>query len=879
MKPIEIQQRLNDLFQTSPVVIWNDTGAAFSDSLGEFDLPGVEVLVEQDGTRFELKFALNGMRAGQRFLLYRTETPGDIDWLADTVSYAPPFSADRTSLLLEELNARNTPEMRAAVEHYAPYLTSTRHVSRVQALRHRFDVPQQLALAVMAAALGKDVEAEADHVAIAYFCAAHARGDERAWAAIDRAGAGDDLARFLSDCTGFSANLASAAAAANHVLTIACATELDDDALLPGDINSAQQRRATDIARLWMRLAGTSQEARAAFQGVAQAICDAPEFQRRLDTLPTDKLAELTLIPAADAIIVKRLLAELAQPAVDVTTLRTTIEHRKDCLWAACYRSCYDALTAALDLKSFAAAHQHMPTLPDAASVWHAYTSDWSGADTAYRHFHVAFSAIRLDDMLDEGDASFHRLADTIEAWYRGRFLRSTARVWEQAAAEGFAHDGAAPDISRLADFYLTHVEALARKKRTWVIISDALRFEVARELADALEARTQGKAQLDSMQAPFPSITLCGMAALLPHSRLRLTVKDHTHHTGLSALVDGMPTQGTQARQAVLKDYLAKHRPGSCGVALQAKDFLRSDKQQRKEAVGDASLIYLYHNRIDAIGDDASTEDEVFHACADTIDELCQLVSQIVRDFRASDILITADHGFLYTYQPPAETDKIAAEKVSGTVIEFGRRYVVGDRSLSSEVTLPVSLETVSDGNLAGLATHEAIRIKKAGGGDAYVHGGISLQELCVPVIHFKNYRSGMNGFEERTPATLSLVSQLSAVTNLTCTIQLLQDAPAGGKTLPAAYAICLQTGEGELISDAPTVRADRTDADPTRRTFSVTLHVRSTYLGKSGVACQLIARRLPDDTLETSKEANETVLADTQLQIAFAPEDSTAW
>ena len=34
--------------------------------------------------------------------------------------------------------------------------------------------------------------------------------------------------------------------------------------------------------------------------------------------------------------------------------------------------------------------------------------------------------------------------------------------------------------------------------------------------------------------------------------------------------------------------------------------------KEERKRAVGDAAVIYLYHNRIDATGDDATTEDDV---------------------------------------------------------------------------------------------------------------------------------------------------------------------------------------------------------------------------------------------------------------------------
>jgi hypothetical protein len=49
------------------------------------------------------------------------------------------------------------------------------------------------------------------------------------------------------------------------------------------------------------------------------------------------------------------------------------------------------------------------------------------------------------------------------------------------------------------------------------VIISDALRYEVAAELCDTITRTTKGTAKLDAVQAVFPSITKFGMAALIP--------------------------------------------------------------------------------------------------------------------------------------------------------------------------------------------------------------------------------------------------------------------------------------------------------------------------------------------------------------------------
>ena len=46
------------------------------------------------------------------------------------------------------------------------------------------------------------------------------------------------------------------------------------------------------------------------------------------------------------------------------------------------------------------------------------------------------------------------------------------------------------------------------------------------------------------------------------------------------------------------------------------------------------------------------------------------------------------------------------------------------------------------------GFAPRENVHFKRPGGTNNYVHGGMSLQELCVPVIGFWRARSGSKDF-----------------------------------------------------------------------------------------------------------------------------------
>ena len=906
MKRSVIENRLQKLFETSPVVVWDDPAGEFADNLADLDLPGATVFVDRDGERFELKALVNGLAATDRLLIYRATPEGAVspatdtsaDWLADVMSYAPIFTADAASTQLADLNALDTPEMRAALKQFAPFFKRASGMKRVHELRASFSTPNELALAVITAALGSDTPATADWTLIAFMACAHEQGSVDAQDKLERAGAWGAFCRMTRDYVGFAGDASKEDELSVHVLMSALhavaphgLAERDSGACLarggdcgalglesdvpavlaaehgaPSPAASEQTaRHASEVLRLWLSIAHGAGTVHDALLHAAQTAEHAYGLPAWFGSWPTDALAQIAAFPAVDETLIKRALRALAANERVDENLRTALDQRRTSVWHDRFAATYAALAAALDIEVFG---QLSSIDSDARVVWNTYTTSWFRMDAAYRRFRLAFRTARNE--VPSLDKDLHRLADHIETRYRRDFLRDSAAAWEHAAEQDLATNGYVADIPRQR-------EPLLRKtKRTWVIISDALRFEVAAALGEELERTTQGQVHLASMQAGFPSITACGMAALLPHAKLRMTphvAEPGRNPAGFDVFVDGLPTQGTPARQTVLQTYLDTYHPGMKGVALQSSAFMNMERAERKEAVGAASVVFLYHNRIDAIGDDATTEHDVFDACRDTITELCQLVSQIVREFRASDILITADHGFLYTAQPLGETDKVALTEVQGQIAAYGRRYVVGMRGVSSDAMMPVSLTAPSDGELQGLAPREMIRIKKAGGGENYVHGGISLQELCVPVLHFKNFRAGSKGFRDRSYATLSLVSPLTTITNASFELQLLQDDAVGGKVLPATYELGFYLDDGTPATEVRHVAASSSEPDAINRTSWASFHVRAAVMDHVGARCRLVAHNIDDPSAE------ELVLAHCTLSISVGPSFSSDW
>ena len=83
----------------------------------------------------------------------------------------------------------------------------------------------------------------------------------------------------------------------------------------------------------------------------------------------------------------------------------------------------------------------------------------------------------------------------------------------------GLSKDWALPGIESQQSFYKTTVKPyLNRDERVYVIISDAMRYEIGVELAEKLNNETIGECSIDSMLGVIPSVTKLGIASLLHH-------------------------------------------------------------------------------------------------------------------------------------------------------------------------------------------------------------------------------------------------------------------------------------------------------------------------------------------------------------------------
>ena len=146
------------------------------------------------------------------------------------------------------------------------------------------------------------------------------------------------------------------------------------------------------------------------------------------------------------------------------------------------------------------------------------------------------------------------------------------------------------------------------------VIISDAMRYEVGKDLFRRMQDDPKCTAKLEVQLSILPSYTRLGMAALLPHAELTMT-------DDFKVLIDGLSCDNLAERETVLQRY----SPDSVCVQF---DSIKSLKVAELRGIFTGKqVVCVYHNQIDARGDKPNAEDEVFVVCEEAFSEIIDLI------------------------------------------------------------------------------------------------------------------------------------------------------------------------------------------------------------------------------------------------------------
>ena len=411
--------------------------------------------------------------------------------------------------------------------------------------------------------------------------------------------------------------------------------------------------------------------------------------------------------------------------------------------------------------------------------------------DQQYRKFYLCYDAM-------EDTGAFETLRSLVENIYTNEYLAKLLPKWN----EGIQEENAMMEIPLQRNFYRRHISNA--KERTVVIISDAMRYEVGQELLARMQDDPKCTAKMDIQLSVLPSYTRLGMASLLPYTTLTLT-------DDFRVLADDVLCDNLAGRQTVLQNHVPN------GVCVQFDDIKGLKKNDLRDIFTGKQVVYVYHNQIDARGDKANTEDEVFVACEEAIQEIMDLIRRISTNANTYHFIVTADHGFIYKRDKVTESDKIGG--VSGKNAFINRRFIVAQEPVIDEGVEFMPMSLVLGNNDTKIVSYPVSSnvFKVAGGGQNFVHGGSSPQEMLVPVLDINMERGHM----ETRPAQIALVSMVQKITNLITTMDFIQSDAVSDTIKPATYKLYFISEDNEKISNENIYVADSRDTDATKRIF----------------------------------------------------------
>ena len=805
-------------FYKRRIIFWYDEDREFEEKLDGLQLDNAKIVRLTGSNTFAVKKLLCADDLSSNFLVYSPLSfqKDDDNWLINVQLYSEEFRADLVSIWIDEMGLTSTPIIRKQVKNYQAFFDAKERRSKVASIKSNITTAAQMHLAVMAALCGNN-DIQANSIVHTVIRAGLDIETNDIYQSFVTYGADTAFWAMVSQATGYNegddSNLGRLAM--HMLLTAATGTlHLDDLAGLDAYISIPHQAYCYELVSDWIH----GEDSRQLYE-VARYVEDGARLYQRFSKLPVEALVGTECFPCIDECILTALMTEIRDHIIKVDVIKATVEKRRTMAWyedVSCY---YEGILQVANMQAFFLEHADGFHTVEPAKIWKEYTTDYYRMDTFYRQFHLCFQkCLKVSNPLL--DDLFKHVTEKVEGLYSHWFVGLLGENWSGASAENLEQFGRILEVPQQMDFYRSKVKP--GTNRTYVIISDAFRYEVAASLAAQLRRETQSKVELNSCQAIFPTVTKFGMAALLPHRELVAAEKS----SGLlSVLVDGQTTDAGN-RDKILK--LAN----KASVALKYDNIIGLKRAERQALVKGMEVVYIYHDKVDIASH--TSDSAVFPACDEAISDIKNLVRIIVNEFGGTNIIITADHGIMYTYSPLSEDDKVDKTTPSEQDVEIDRRYLITRKGANPEYLLPVKfLDGQSDFN--AFAPRGNVRIKKKGGGLNFVHGGISLQEMVVPIVEYQHLRTATKAYQrnrdkiDTKPVTLNLLSASKKISNMIFSLSFYQKEPVGDNREQATYLIYFTDSNGKQISDTCKIIADKTSENGQDRTFRCSFNLRS--------------------------------------------------
>ncbi len=767
-----VRPHLMRWFDSRRVVFWHDPEGQYAADVDSLDLPGIQAIrVAND--EFAVKNRLLHDEPETKFLVYRSgRVPSGIgDWLLDLELAYGVFTADRTALVAQDLGlvGKGIDEV---VHAHEKFFNAAKRVQSLKALLSPEDDAARLLAKISAVVLGQREHSLLEITRT--LLSENAKGSHAKYDALVDYGLDGFYWQGVARIYGYESPTPSIDDLVLWIFQRALEGFKSDR---PGGLQNIQ----LDFASL--RNDRRSQEA---MSTLAQRAAGDLDYKSKIEDASFRDLIGVDLFEETDQKIISDLARAVAEQTVTPREVAEVVRARQSSVWIDNYRRLYTAVASASELLGeLAALNLAMQSFDNGLE---RYRREWFRIDQLYRQFVVAARTAEYPKPLEA-------LREQVEKRYTNKYVYELGNAWQQQVDQVETWRSTA--LRSHTDFYARWVEPLVRDgdKKAVVIISDAMRYEVADELGSLIRQEDRFDATLEAVLGVLPSYTQLGMAALLPHSTLKHSVDAKT------VLADDQPTNSTTLRSKILETV--------GGSAIQAEDFKALSADERRELYKANRVLYVYHNRIDATGDKQGTERQVFEAVEDTLRDLVDLVKKLA-GANATNIFITADHGFLFQDEALADPFFLSTKPQGDDLKYVNKRFVLGnglkvDPAFATFKAAQLGLDSALEVQIPK-SIH---RLRMAGSGSRFVHGGATLQEIVVPVLAVNKKRRS-----DVRPVNVKILPESDKITTGQVVVRLFQSEPVSDKVQPRSFRAGLYAGE-TLLSNLVNLTFDEISTD----------------------------------------------------------------
>jgi hypothetical protein len=340
------------------------------------------------------------------------------------------------------------------------------------------------------------------------------------------------------------------------------------------------------------------------------------------------------------------------------------------------------------------------------------YVGEGWRVDASHRRIESLRAVMPIDT--ESLDRAFQNARSAYQGWLEA-LLQDVSGAAE--GADPGTGIGSQRDIHRLVD------QAERPAVYVWV---DALRYELGEALVDRLR-QLPAVVDIQPALATPPTLTPVGMASLLPDAAVHMSL-------GLAGNKVRVRFRDDEVRSVSDRVARLEQRHGTI-ANLRLTDAVQHGNDWLERQAESSNLVLVRSQEIDHRG-----ESDLLACSWGDFDNVLTVLTTLIARFLnigVRSVVVSADHGFL-ALSKELGPDRLVDPPSTGSG-ELHRRVWIGRGGTTTEATVRVPVASFGIPSDLDLIIPKGLGVFRSGGGLQFFHGGLSPQELIVPVVTVK--------------------------------------------------------------------------------------------------------------------------------------------